>query len=76
MDRDGREPRPISHSFIRVGIGSDIGLSPRRRFSPPRRLCTHCELPADTNEPTCPVCGALYPVRGAFARMRARLRRG
>jgi hypothetical protein len=75
MDRDSREPRPISHAFLRVGIGSDMELSPRRRFVAPRRVCAHCELPADTNAPTCPVCGALYPARGRLARIRARLRR-
>ena len=75
MDRDDREPRPISHSFLRVGVGSDIPYPSRRRFQAPRRICTHCELPADTDSSTCPVCGAPYPPRGRFARLRQRLRR-
>ena len=76
MDRDDREPRPVSPSFLRVGVGADIPFSPRRRFQVPRRVCTHCELPADTAAPTCPVCDAPYPPRGRFARLRARLRHG
>ena len=75
MERDNREPRPTSASFLRVGMQSDIPYPARQRFAAPRRVCTHCELPANTDSNTCPVCAAPYPPRGRLARLRARLHR-
>jgi hypothetical protein len=76
MDRDARDPRPVSRSFVRVGIGSDIPYpAPRDRFATVRRNCTHCGLPADTNDQSCPVCGAAYPPLTRRGRLLARLRR-
>jgi len=45
----------------------------RSRFDAPPRRCPHCELVAQTSEPTCPVCAAPY-FSTWWARLRALLR--
>jgi predicted amidophosphoribosyltransferase len=47
---------------------------PKNRFATVRRICEHCGLPADTREPTCPVCGTRYPPSTRLGRLLRRLR--
>lgn len=47
---------------------------PKDRFATQRRTCERCELPADTREPTCPVCGTPYPPTTRLGRLLRRLR--
>jgi hypothetical protein len=76
MPRDDREPRPPTWSTITTGIGQHIGdPPPKNRFATVRRNCSRCGLPADTNAPTCPVCGARYAPTTRRGRLLARLRR-
>jgi uncharacterized paraquat-inducible protein A len=44
------------------GAGLHTYPPPKDR-SPRRRICRHCELPADTTASACPVCGTRYDAR-------------
>jgi hypothetical protein len=54
-----REPKQGAGAVFHTGTGYHSYPPPKDR-SPRRRVCPNCELPADTNARTCPVCGARY----------------
>ena len=54
-----REPKPLAGTVYHPGAGFHSYPPPKDR-TPRPRLCGHCELVSATNEPVCPVCGALY----------------
>ena len=57
-----REPKQLAGAVYHPGAGFHSYPPPKDR-RPKRRLCPHCELPAETNLPTCPVCGTRYALR-------------
>jgi hypothetical protein len=54
-----REPKPLAGAVYHPGAGFHSYPPPKDR-SPQRRVCPHCELPAETNARICPVCGTRY----------------
>jgi hypothetical protein len=54
-----REPKPLAGTVFHPGAGFHSYPPPKDR-RPRRRVCRHCELPAETVAVICPVCGARY----------------
>jgi uncharacterized paraquat-inducible protein A len=54
-----REPKPLAGAVYHPGAGFHSYPPPKDR-RPRRRVCPHCELPAETAAANCPVCGARY----------------
>ena len=61
------EPKPLRGSVYRPGAGFHSYPPPKDR-RPKRRVCPHCDLPAETNAAECPVCGTRYK-RSRLARL-------
>jgi len=57
-----REPKQLAGAVYHPGAGFHSYPPPKDR-RPKRRVCPHCELAAETNLPTCPVCAARYEPR-------------
>ena len=68
-----REPNLLTGAVYHPGAGFHSYPPPKDR-TPQRRLCPHCDLPAETNARTCPVCGAYYE-RGLRQRLMRRFGR-
>ena len=54
-----REPHQLAGAVYHPGAGFHSYPPPKDR-SPRRRVCRHCELPAETSSRLCPVCGVSY----------------
>jgi len=57
-----REPKPLIGAVYHPGAGFH-SYPPAKDRSPQRHVCSHCQLPADTNARACPVCGTRYAPR-------------
>ena len=55
-----QEPRPTRGEWWHPAAGYHSYPPRRTRFPGPRKVCPHCELPSQTTDKTCPVCGTRF----------------